>query len=67
MQDNYDRIGGGCMPLYSSKGLSKKNHEIINKHQQYAKIPYQFQEDRKINPHLPSIFHHICKRKHQER
>jgi hypothetical protein len=24
MQDNYDRLGGGCMPLYSSKGLD--NH-----------------------------------------
>jgi hypothetical protein len=31
------------MPLYSSKGLDKNNHEIREKHQQYVEIPYQFQ------------------------
>jgi hypothetical protein len=25
--NNNDKLGGGCMPLYSSKDLAKKNYE----------------------------------------
>jgi hypothetical protein len=55
-------IGRGSMPLYSSKGSDKNNHETRKKHQQYAEISYQFQEICKINPYLPRIFHQHSKR-----
>jgi hypothetical protein len=43
--DNKVNLGGGCIPLYSSKGLDKfilkqEQNNTIN-----AEIPYQFQEN----------------------
>jgi hypothetical protein len=39
------------------QGLDNNYHETRKKHQQNAKIPYQFQENSKINPYLPRTFH----------
>jgi hypothetical protein len=37
-------LGGGCMPLYSSKDLDKINLETRRNNTNMQKIPYQFQE-----------------------
>jgi hypothetical protein len=37
-------ISGGCMPLYSSKGLYQNNLETRRNNNNIQKIPYQFQE-----------------------
>jgi hypothetical protein len=55
------------MPLYSSKGLDKNNYETIRNASNMQKFPYQFQEITRLNPSLPSIFHHKVRESIQER
>jgi hypothetical protein len=55
------------MPLYSSKGLDNNNHETIRNTNNMQKFPYQFQEITRLNPSLPSIFHHNSKNKASKR
>jgi hypothetical protein len=42
--DNKVDLDGGCMPLYSSKGLDKFSLKQEENNTINAEIPYQFQE-----------------------
>jgi hypothetical protein len=58
-------IGGGCMPLYSSKSL--KINLVTKKETTQSINSLPSPRDSKINPSLPRIFHHKSKNKASKR
>jgi hypothetical protein len=46
--ENKMKLGGGCIPLYSSKSSRQEYHETRRKYQQVQKFPYQFHKIARI-------------------